>query len=366
MIKRGTISPRQVFFILIMLLTGIYILILPRHLVTIVGTDGWLVLLVGGFVSSLMLFFINKISRKFPGKTVVEFAPVVMGLFLGKLLGGILVVYYTFLAAVSLRIFAEMLKSVLLSDTPRWVVVVALVALITWIVQNGLEDIARFTELLAPIILLLLIAAFLGDVRYMEAIRLRPMFQSAALPLLEGFLSSLSYFGIIIVLLMLYPYVNAPKKLTITSLLALAFAVLITIGFFIGAVATFGIYETGRMAWPVIELVKMVRVGEFLERVESLFLSVWLSIAFINVSVLAFCSVSGWTQLINAENYRKLTYPIMLSLLLLSLWPRDLLDVLGLYSLNFTYGFLITLIIPFFIFVVSQFHKGEKNDVSNP
>ena len=139
--------------ILIMLLTGIYILILPRHLVTIVGTDGWLVLLVGGFVSSLMLFFINKISRKFPGKTVVEFAPVVMGLFLGKLLGGILVVYYTFLAAVSLRIFAEMLKSVLLSDTPRWVVVVALVALITWIVQNGLEDIARFTELLAPIIL---------------------------------------------------------------------------------------------------------------------------------------------------------------------------------------------------------------------
>jgi len=107
-------------------------------------------------------------------------------------------------------------------------------------------------------------------------------------------------------------------------------------------------------------------VGEFLERVESLFLSVWLSIAFINVSVLAFCSVSGWTQLINAENYRKLTYPIMLSLLLLSLWPRDLLDVLGLYRLNFTYGFVITLIIPLFIFVVSLFHKGEKKNVSSP
>ncbi|KJS83516.1 MAG: hypothetical protein JM58_12530 [Peptococcaceae bacterium BICA1-8] len=323
MIKRGTISPRQVFFILIMLLTGIYILILPRHMVTMVGTDGWLVLLVGGLVSSLMLFFINRISRKFPGKTVVEFAPVVMGPFLGKILGGILVVYYTFLAAVSLRIFAEMLKSVLLSDTPRWVVVLALVALITWIVQNGLEDIARFTELLAPIILLLLIAALLGDLRYMEAIRLRPMFQTEPFSLLEGFISSLSYFGIIIVLLMLYPYVNAPKKLTITSLLALAFAVIITMGFFMGTVATFGIYETGRMAWPVIELVKMVRVGEFLERVESLFLSVWLSIAFINVSVLAFCSVSGWTQLINAENYRKLTYPIMpLPLILKSLAQR--------------------------------------------
>jgi len=363
MIKRGTISPRQVFFILVMLLTGIYILILPRHMVTIVGTDGWIVLLVGGFISSLMLFFINKTSRRFPGKTVVEFTPLIMGPFLGKILGGILVAYYTFLAAVSLRIFSEMLKSVLLADTPRWIVVLGLVVLITWIVQNGLEDIARFTELIAPIILLLLIAALLGDLRYMEAIRLRPMLQSEPFSLLEGFISTLSYFGIIIVLLMLYPYVNAPKKLTVTSILALVFAVIITMGFFMGTVATFGIYETSRMAWPVIELVKMVRIGEFLERVESLFLSVWLSIAFINVSVLAFCSVSGWTQLINGKNYRKVTYPIMLVLLLLSLWPRDLLDVLGLYRLNFTYGFLITLLVPLFIFIVSLFHKGEKKNV---
>lgn len=363
MIKRGTISPRQVFFILTMLLTGIYILILPRHLVSITGVDGWLVLLAGGFISAVMLFFINKISRKFPGKTVVEFAPLVMGTFWGKFFGGILVIYYTFLAAVSLRIFAEMLKSALLADTPRWVVIVALILLIIWIVQNGLEDIARFTELLAPVILVLLIAALIGDLRYMESIRLRPMFQSPPLALLEGIISALSYFGIIIILLMLYPYVNAPKKLTITSLAALFFAVLVTIGFFLGTVAIFGVYETSRMAWPVIELVKMVRIGEFLERVESLFLSVWLSIAFINVSVLAFCSISGWAQLLKIKNYRKLTYPIMVLLLGLSLWPEDLLDVLRLYYINFTYGFVITLIVPLFILFVSLIYKGEKKDV---
>jgi len=183
-----------------MLLTGIYILILPRHLVSTTGVDGWLVLLAGGFMSSVMLFFINKISRKFPGKTVVEFAPLVMGPILGKIFGAILVLYYTFLAAVSLRIFAEMLKSALLADTPRWIVLIALIALIIWIVQNGLEDIARFTELLAPIILLFLIAALIGDFSYMETIRLRPILQSPPLALLEGFISSLSYFGIIIVL----------------------------------------------------------------------------------------------------------------------------------------------------------------------
>lgn len=362
MIKRGTISPRQVFFILTMLLTGIYILILPRHLVTVTGADGWLVLLVGGFVSAVMLFFINRISRKFPGKTVVEFAPLVMGSFLGKIFGGILVVYYTILAATSLRIFAEMLKSVLLADTPRWVVLLALVALITWIVQNGLEDIARFTELLAPIIVLLLVAALLGDLRYMEGIRLRPILQSPPLALFEGFICALSYYGAIIILLMLYPYVNAPKKLTVTSLVALLFAVIITMAFFMGTVATFGVYETARMAWPVIELVKMVRIGEFLERMESLFLSVWLSIAFINVSVLAFCSISGWSQLFKLKNYRKLTYPIMFVLLGLSLWPRDLLDVLAFYRINFTYGFVISLLVPLFILLVSLFHKGEKRN----
>jgi spore germination protein (amino acid permease) len=362
MIKRGTISPRQVFFILTMLLTGIYILILPRHLVLIVGTDGWLVLLAGGLVSAIMLFFINRVSRKFPDKTVVEFAPLVLGGVLGRIFGILLVAYYTFLAAVSLRIFAEMLKSALLPDTPRWIVLVGLIALVAWIVQNGLEDIARFTELLAPVILLLLISVLLGNLGNMEAIRLRPVLHTYPSALFEGLISSLSYFGVIIILLMLYPYVNAPKKLTLTSLAALVFAVSITTSFFLGTVATFGVYETGRMAWPVIELVKMERIGELLERLEALFLSLWLSIAFINVSVLSFCSISGWTQVLKKKNYRKLTYPILFFLLILSLWPKDLLDLLGLYKINFTYGFVITLIVPLFIMIVSLFYKGEKKN----
>ncbi|NLT94508.1 MAG: endospore germination permease [Clostridia bacterium] len=362
MIKRGTISPRQIFFILTMLLTGIYILILPRHLVLVAGVDGWFVLLAGGLVSAIMLFFINRVSRKFPGKTVVEFAPLVLGSFLGRIFGAFLVIYYTFLAAVSLRIFAEMLKSALLPDTPRGLVLTVLIVLVAWIVQNGLEDIARFTELLSPLILLLLVLVLLGNLNHMDLIRLRPVLQTPPLDLLEGVISSLSYFGVIIVLLMLYPYVNAPKKLTTTSLVALFFAVSITVAFFLGTVATFGVYETGRMAWPVIELVKMERIGELLERLEAFFLSLWLSIAFINVSVLSFCAISGWTQLLKLKNYRKLTLIIMGLLLVLSLWPKDLLALLGLYKINFIYGFVVTLVVPLFIMVVSLFHKGEKTN----
>ncbi|MFZ5942769.1 MAG: GerAB/ArcD/ProY family transporter [Bacillota bacterium] len=364
MIKRGTISPRQIFFILTMLLTGIYILILPRHLVTIAGNDGWLPLAGGGFLSAILLFFINKISMKFPGKTVIEFAPLIMGRFFGKVIGVILVFYFTIISAVSLRIFAEMLKSVLLADTPRWIIITGLVGLIIWIVQNGIEDIARFTELIAPFIIIFLLAALIGDWGHMELIRLRPVLQTEIASLVKGLASSLSYFGIIIVLLMLYPYVNKPEKLTMTSLSALLFAVLLTVAFVIGTIATFGAFETTRMAWPVIELVKMIRIGEFLERVESLFLSVWLSIAFINASVLAFCTISGWTQLINGENYRKWTIPTMLVLLALSLWPKDLLDVLGVYNFNFTYGFIVSLLVPLFLFLFSLFFKGGTNNAN--
>lgn len=361
--KRGTISNRQVFFILTMLLTGIYILTLPRHMVALTGTDGWLALLGGGFISGCMLFFINKISLKFPNKTVVEFAPLVLGKGLGKGIGLILVVYFTLLAAVSLRIFTEMLKSVLLVETPRWIVVAALVILITWIVQNGIEDIARFTELIAPIIILFLFIALIGDFKYMEVVRIKPIFQSSKGALFKGLLSVLSYYGIIIILLMLYPYVNKPEKLNKTSLGALLFAVLITVAFFLGSIATFGIYETARMAWPVIELVKMVRLGEFLERVESIFLSVWLSIAFINISVLSFCSIAGWSQLAGRKNYRRVTYPFMIILLAVTLWPRDLLEVLGIYQLNFTYGFVISLLVPLFLWAVSRFYKERVTDV---
>jgi len=79
MIKRGTISPRQIFFILTMLLTGIYILMLPRHLVYLTGTDGWLVLIAGGLVSGIILFFINKTSLKLLAKYPRNLCPYLTG-----------------------------------------------------------------------------------------------------------------------------------------------------------------------------------------------------------------------------------------------------------------------------------------------
>ena len=57
---------------------------------------------------------------------------------------------------------------------PRWLTMTATFLLIVWIVCNGLEDIARFSTLLAPLIILVLILIILGNVQAMQVVNVLP------------------------------------------------------------------------------------------------------------------------------------------------------------------------------------------------
>lgn len=356
--KDGKISPRQSFFIVFMLLIGIFYLVLPRNLVLQVGTDGWIVLLLGMVFALVTVFAITTVGKKYSDKTVVEYAPLILGNIVGKVIAVVFVLYFSFLAIGSLRLLVELLRSTLLTETPRNILLLGLILLLGWLLKNGIEDIARFTEFVSPIIIILTISILLADFRFMEPLRLQPVLQNSLFALGKGVLGSVSYFGLVIVILMLYPHINEPKKVPKTMIWALVLGGAFTLLMFMMAVTVFGVYETGRMAWPVLELAKMVKIGNFIERIEALFLALWVSSAFINSSILCYCSITGFAQLIGRKSYKKLIIPFMVFYLLVSLFPKGLLQIIEIYYWFQWLGLFITFVLPLVLLVKGR--KGGK------
>ena len=66
---------------------------------------------------------------------------------------------------------------------------------------------------------------------------------------------------------------------------------------FFAVIAIFGPTEGVRIIWPLVELARMVRIGPFLERLEAVFIAIWLTIAFLNGSILTYCAAASWREL---------------------------------------------------------------------
>ena len=169
------ISTLETFFLLMLLMNGAYSLLLPQSVGRFIGhADGALVILAGALAGLLVLVLVRGIARYRPKQGVVSLLPELFGPLWGRLMGGVFCFYFLYLTVFYLGCFHEMLAAELLPNTPRWLVMTATLLLILWIVHNGLEDIARFSALVAPVVLLMLILVLLGNGQDMHWVNVLP------------------------------------------------------------------------------------------------------------------------------------------------------------------------------------------------
>lgn len=292
------ISAWQVFFLLMLLMNGAYSLLLPQSVgQRLSHADGSLVILATTVLALLLLWLVRGIAIGFADRSVAAYLPQVLGKVGGKLAGGLFCAFFAFLTVMFMASFHEMLGAELLPTTPRWVTMTATFILIVWIVCNGLEDIARFSTLLAPLIILVLVLILLGNVQAMQLVNVLPFGGSSWPDRLKTMQLVLLVFLPVCTLLVLYPRVLEQDKVWRLAALSIVASGIYQALMFFAVIAIFGSTEGIRIIWPLVELARMVRIGPFLERLEAVFIAIWLTIAFLNGSILTYCTAATWREL---------------------------------------------------------------------
>jgi len=75
-------------------------------------------------------------------------------------------------------------------------------------------------------------------------------------------------------------------------------------------VAAFGVEFAANQTYPLNELTRIVNVADVLERMDPLFMAVWLGTTLVKVTL--FCNVlaTGWAQWLGLDNAKSLVLPV--------------------------------------------------------
>lgn len=363
MLENGKVSVTQ-FTVLVLIFTiGSSILVAPSGLASGAKQDAWISAIIGVGIGLLFILLYNALGRLFPNKTLVEYSELLLGKWIGKLVSLSFVSYFFILASLLLREIGDFMTTQIMPETPiQWIHILFLVVVIMG-TRLGLETIIRATEIFFPWVITLFFLLIVFVFPEMEFTRILPVMENGLKPVLQA---SFGFLGLpfleLVVFLMIFPYVNDPKKAGKAFFLGTFIGGLSLIILTIATILILGFDLTERNAYPSYILGKKVNIGIFLQRIEVIVAIIWFITIYFKLTVCFYASVLGVAQILKLNEYRFLVLPVGMILIILSLvsvpdityFNEFVKEIWTPYSL--TYG----LFLPVLMLIVAKF-KGNTS-----
>ncbi|NOU66561.1 GerAB/ArcD/ProY family transporter [Paenibacillus sp. LMG 31461] len=296
------ISLIQYILIIFETQVGIGILSLPRDLVNTAGTDGWISIVLGWMMSTLLSLVIIRIMAKNPEHTLFELLSKYFGKWVGKGLAAVWILLAVYAASIVMFSTIHIIKIWIVQEVRNYILMILFVIPIYMITKQGIRMIGLFAELVCFVTLwipfLLLFA--LRDIQWMY---LFPIGKEGVLPILSGVKSTIFSFIGFELTFILYPFLkdkkSASKGIVIANSLTMMVYVAVTIECFI----RFSPKEVTDYVYPVLNLLKVIQLP-FIERLEIICLSFYLFILFMTMIPYLYAAALGITQLLGKQDHR--------------------------------------------------------------
>ncbi|MBH8598119.1 MULTISPECIES: endospore germination permease [unclassified Thermoactinomyces] len=297
---RYSITVYQAFTIVVSTIYGVGVLSLPRDVAEVSGNDMSWIIIVSGIFVGIIIALLTALCMRFPGQTIVQFAPEILGSRRSHWLGRFLTIIVLLIIALylvsgismSVRIFGEAMVNAVLVNTP--IEAVILVLLISVAIAAGSEFgiVAKYNELLMLLNFLPLVIEIFAFIQRGESTNLLPLLQMNTSQLPKAMLSGAFAYSGYSVLLMFSGFYKQPMKAWKAHLFAIGTIIVLYWIKCVGTLSIFGKDELVRVMYPVLETGKVIRLHAMLfERLESAILSIWLVLVFTSVLNLYACTV---------------------------------------------------------------------------
>ncbi len=320
------VSSWQMTVIVISAINAVGILVLPRKLADGAGPDGWLALIMSHAVAAVAIVMIVKLGSRFVDQTFIEYAQVIVGRPLGLLIGGSIALAWLFLTARTTRQFGDVIKMFLLDRTPIEVILLSFLLLAAVLLRHGVEPMARLVEILFPLFPAALVIYAVFGIIEADFSNLRPVLENGITPVIKAAGEDLLSFQGIGPFLMLLPFMVRPERAKKAGLIALSFNLLMRIGFFVITVAILGVQETAHEIWPGLAIAKIIQVGEFFERVDAVFMAIWITVSFTTLVVYYYLSSLAISQLVRFRTPFPVVLPLLPVIYVVSLIPTNIIE----------------------------------------
>jgi spore germination protein KB len=315
------ISRAQLFWIVFTFQCGNTLLFAISWAINQAKQDAWISTLVALFGGIFMTFVSVKLSLSYPNQTLVQFSQKIFGKWFAHLIIiSFLLQWYTEIGDI-IRIFAQIIVLSLFEKTPFWVIVGSMILMLIYIVhRGGIESIARVSELVGPIILVMVIVLLIFDVPNINWHRMLPVYaDSGWFAILKGSVTPMAFFCENVMLTMLLVFIDKPKGVLSQSIWGLGVAgVIVSVSTLIVTI-TFGPL-VAKMWYPFYMMTRLIKVMDFLQNMDAVIIVLWFLSCFVKLAVYMFIASYGTAQWLHIKDWRKVIWVVAAIAFIYAMW----------------------------------------------
>ena len=333
-----------IFFILIVMVNRI-ILNLPFSIIEVTKSGSPINLIYIGIIGLFIVIIINKLLKKFPSSDIIDVSEYLGGNLL-KIFISIVYIAFLFLSLyITLVEFSNLLEIIYFKKSPKIFILMFFILAILISNLTGFRSIIKTICAIVPFTILSILITFFGATDNFEIYNFTPLLGDGVYQVFVVGLQNLFAFSIINLFVFFKPLLKNTyefSKVTISSYLIAWLLLFITI---ISLMNAFPITQDSTAINYLYLLSKKLNLGNFIQRIDALFIFLWIISIFSYLSIVTFVINILFKKITNCENKQMFTYfssPILLSLCLI---PTNTAIIRFLDTVVYKYSIIILILV---------------------
>lgn len=334
MIKDGHISYKSWLAIVIIATTGKIFNPSFSILTTYGERSTYIMCLLAGCVNYMVCVFMIKFMRNYPNKSILEVFKERSGKWASKSFAIVAFFGVLFNGFINTRLFADQTKVVALPKTPLSFLLICTIALSCYIALKGFEGVARISSVFLPWMIITIILLVILVINRFHIYYLFPLFGPGIKQIaIEGIKHSL-YFAEPLALPIFASMIREQKDFEKGIKRGMIYAILICTGIILVEQIVLGSPTTNTLAFPFLDLARIIYVNRFIQHLEGYFAVIWLILGMTHIALNFYIAIYSFASTFNIVNYHPLIFPVASLFFLLAQAPSFFYDSLRWYDIG--------------------------------
>lgn len=342
---------------------GTSIILIPSTLASDANNDAWISAILGTVVGLILVGLYLCLANLVPGKTIVEICFVLLGKWPGRMCSILLFLYSFLITTLVMRNLGDFLTASMFPETPINAIHLVYLLIVLIGIRYGLSNIARTMDIFYPFICLMFILFALLLIPDIDFKQLQPVFGNGAWPIVNATYSYISFPYLEYVLfLMILPNVEDPKRGGKAFLKGTLLGGLVLLIITILCLLVMGTEMTSSNLYASFEMAKIIKIGDFIQRVEVIIAVIWFITIYCKIIVCFYVSIKSFSQIFNLGDYRPLVFPMgMILLAIASIIVPDMGYFISFNRYVWTiYSFTFGFVLPLLLLLIATMRRNQK------
>lgn len=355
------ISSNQFKKLIVLYSIGSSILITPGGIIGEAKQTAWLSIIIGTIIGLLQVWLLIAVGNLFPNMNLVQCSEKILGKWVGKIISlGFIVISYlnaaTLIWYVGNFFTTQIIPEMHIEAVNVFFTVVVIIGM-----YYGIEVMARASEIFFPIVVVAVAILVIFNIPNMKFENLQPIFESGIKPVLRGsiFFTNISHQPLIVFLMIFPSCINDNKEANKSFLKGTLIGGTIMLVTTITCVLVMGTDISALQVYPTYLLAKQIHLGNYVERVESIIAVTWFITIFFKTVFYFAGAVLGLTQVLELKDYKAITLPLGMILIVLSfiIYPNVVYEGIWDTTTWIPYALTYGLIHPLLLLLVAKFKR---------